>query len=94
MVIHLAPQEKFFQGRMTSSPRHVLLPSPYFWSGFDSLDKISTLRTVNPLRPGIKLQILLLCFHTFLAEMWGEAFKKLIQFDWSDFVLNSHDLTN
>ena len=27
----------------------------------------------NPLRPGIKLQILLLCFHTFLTEVVGRS---------------------
>ena len=47
MIINLAPPKSYFQGRMTSSPRHVHLPSPYFWTDFDSLDKISNLRTVS-----------------------------------------------
>ena len=29
--------------------------------------------TVNPLSPSIKLQILLLCFHTFLTEVVGRS---------------------
>ena len=41
----------------------------------------------RPLSPSIKLQILLLCFRTFLTEVVGE-------FNLSDHVLNSHDLTN
>ena len=28
---------------------------------------------VKPLSPGVKLQILLLCFHTFLAEVVGRS---------------------
>ena len=28
---------------------------------------------VNPLSPGLKLQILLLCFHTFLTEVLGRS---------------------
>ena len=28
---------------------------------------------INPLSPGIKLQILLLCFHTFLTEVVGRS---------------------
>ena len=28
---------------------------------------------VNPLSPGVKLQILLLCFHTFLTEVVGRS---------------------
>ena len=51
-------------------------------------------KAVNPLRPGIKLQILLLCFHTFLTEVVGEAVKISIEFNLSDHVLNSHVLTN
>ena len=31
---------------------------------------------VNPLRPSIKLQILLLCFHIFLTEVVGEKLLK------------------
>ena len=31
------------------------------------------LGTVNPLSPGVKLQILLLCFHTFLTEVVGRS---------------------
>ena len=50
--------------------------------------------TFNPLSPNIKLRILLLCFDTFLTEEGGEAVKISIEFDWSDLVLNSHDLTN
>ena len=51
---------------------------------------------INPLSPSIKLQILLLCFHTFLTEVVGEAEAVKIQtaFNLSDHVLNSHDLTN
>ena len=49
---------------------------------------------INPLSPSIKLQILLLCFHTFLTEIVGEAVKISIEFNLSDHVLNSHDLTN
>ena len=30
----------------------------------------------------------------FLQKYWGEAVKISIEFDWSDLVLNSHDLTN
>ena len=30
-------------------------------------------RRFNPLRPGIKLQILLLCLHTFLTEVVGRS---------------------
>ena len=56
---------------------------------------IFTLSVVNPLKPSIKLQILLLCFHTFLTEVvWGEAVEISIEFNLSDHVLNSHDLTN
>ena len=49
---------------------------------------------INPLSPGVKLQILLLCFHTFLTEVVGEAVKISIELNLSDHVLNSHDLTN
>ena len=31
------------------------------------------LMIINPLRPSIKLQILLLCFHTFLTEVVGRS---------------------
>ena len=48
---------------------------------------------VNPLSPSIKLQILLLCFHTFQTQ-WGEAVKISLDFNLSDHVRNSHDLTN
>ena len=44
-------------------------------------------RQFNPLSPSIKLQILLLSFHTFLTDVVGE-------FNLSDHVLNSHDLPN
>ena len=40
---------------------------------------------VHPLSPGIKLQILLLCFHTFLTEV----VKISIAVSLSDHVLNS-----
>ena len=30
-------------------------------------------RSFNPLKPSIKLQILLLCFHTFLTEVVGSC---------------------
>ena len=33
----------------------------------------STQKYFNPLSPGIKLQILLLCFHTFLTEVVGRS---------------------
>ena len=49
---------------------------------------------LNPLRPSIKLQILLLCFHTFVTEVVGEAVKISIELNLSDQVPNSHDLTN
>ena len=49
---------------------------------------------LNPLSPGIKLQILLLCFHTFLSKVVGEAVKISIEFNLNDYVLNSHDLPN
>ena len=29
--------------------------------------------TINPLRPSIKLQILLLCFHTFITDVKGRS---------------------
>ena len=41
-----------------------------------------------PLSPSIKLQILLLCFHTFLTE----AVKISIELNLRDHVLNSYDL--
>ena len=41
----------------------------------------------NTLSPSIKLQILLLCFQTFLTEVVGES-------NLSGHVFNSHDLTN
>ena len=33
----------------------------------------SYLKSFNPLSPGVKLQILLLCFHTFLTEVTGRS---------------------
>ena len=35
--------------------------------------KPSKSAAINPLSPGIKLQILLLCFHTFLTEVVGRS---------------------
>ena len=32
-----------------------------------------TMDPINPLRPSIKFQILLLCFHTFLTEVLGRS---------------------
>ena len=55
-----------------------LLPTLFFFcSSFDFLPQffvhydISVI--LNPLRPGIKLQILLLCFLTFLTEVVGRS---------------------
>ena len=39
------------------------------------LSPVSTSRTLHPLSPSIKLQILLSYHHTFLTEMVGEAVK-------------------
>ena len=39
----------------------------------DRRNYIEGVRTINPLRPGVKLQILLLCFHTFLTEVVGRS---------------------
>ena len=36
-------------------------------------DSNASAHSVNPLRPGVKLQILLLCFHTFLTEVVGRS---------------------
>ena len=52
--------------------------------------KNASSRFINPLSPGVKLQILLLCFHAFLTE----AVKISIELNLSDHVLNSHELTN
>ena len=50
---------------------------------------------INPLSPGVKLQILLLRFHTFVTEVVSrEAVKISIELNLSDHVLNSHDLTD
>ena len=39
-----------------------------------SVDRRATLYGfINPLSPGVKLQILLLCFHTFLTEVVGRS---------------------
>ena len=38
-------------------------------------------KTFNPLSPDIKLQILILCFHTFLTKVVGEAVKISIEFN-------------
>ena len=46
MVINLAPP-KSVSGPNDVISRHVLLPSPYFLSDFDSLHKISNLRAAN-----------------------------------------------
>ena len=35
--------------------------------------ELGQLTTFNPLSPGVKLQILLLCFHTFLTEVVGRS---------------------
>ena len=35
--------------------------------------RVARLRSFNPLSPSIKLQILLLCFHTFLTEVVGRS---------------------
>ena len=43
---------------------------------------------INPLSFSIKLQILLLYFHTFLTEVVGEAVKISIELNLSDGVLN------
>ena len=51
-------------------------------------ESIREVMRINPLSPGIKLQILLLCFHTF------QAVKIPIELNMSDHVLNSHDVTN
>ena len=48
----------------------------------------------NPLTLSIKLQILLLCSHTFLTEVVGEAVRISIELNLGGHVLNSHDLTN
>ena len=49
---------------------------------------------IDLLNPSIKLQSLLSHHHTFLADVVGEAVKISIEFNLSDNVLNSHDLTN
>ena len=40
---------------------------------------------INPLRPSIKLQILLLCFHTFITDVKGRSCSNIntILFEWS-----------
>ena len=38
-----------------------------------SLILCSVVKYIDPLRPSIKLQILLLCFHTFLTEVVGRS---------------------
>ena len=42
-----------------------------------TMNRVQILFTVmsvfNPLSPGVKLQILLLCFHTFLTEVVGRS---------------------
>ena len=48
----------------------------------------------NPLSPSIKLHILLCVSIHFIQKQWGEAVKISIDFNLSDHVINSHDLTN
>ena len=54
----------------------------------------TNVKSINPLSPSTKLQILMLCFHTFLTEVVGRSCKISIELNLSDRVLNSHDLTN
>ena len=50
--------------------------------------------SLNPLSPSIKLQISFCVSIYFLQKYRGEAVKISIEFNLSDLVLNSHDLTN
>ena len=61
---------------------------------FEKTKSLFSRDVLNPLSSSIKLQILLSCFHTFLTEIVGEAVKISVEFNLSDHVLNSHDLTN
>ena len=50
--------------------------------------------SLNPLRPSIKLQILLLCFHTFITDVKGRSCSNINRISFSDYYVDSQDLTN
>ena len=48
------------QSHVSNTSRYILL-------------EVEDTSDINPLSPSVKLQILLLCFHTFLAEVVGRS---------------------
>ena len=67
-----------FTGEKVTCFHHFLNECPVKPVGFKSVAALKQVSIgynllINPLSPGIKLQILLLCFHTFLTEVMGRS---------------------
>ena len=72
MTIHWKAVEQYFTVVLFVFTQFVILDNLSIYdlalSGVKGLIDL-----INPLRPGIKLHILLLCFHTFLTEVVGRS---------------------